>query len=155
MSEYCLSVVIVSALVSFAELISYSAGKERGEKIAISVITLYLIISPVAVLARGGFEFDFSSLSGDYEETGEGLYLELGEEAFCEGIKKLLLEKWGVEKSECAVAVSGFDFENMRAELIMINLLSGAFTADFREIESYIEKAGLGECEVTYAHKGN
>jgi sugar/nucleoside kinase (ribokinase family) len=40
------------------------------------------------------------------------------------------------------------DFENMNAEKIKITLSGRAVFADYRRIEEYIEKNGLGECEV-------
>ena len=153
MSEYCFSIVLVSSLVAFAELISYSGGSEKGEKLAISAILAYLVICPLVPLLEGVRDFDISEITAGGDELSGGAYLEVGEDAFTLGIKKLLYEKWGLSESETAVAVSGFDFENMRAERIFITLLSGGFAVDFREIELYIERAGLGECEVTYAIK--
>ena len=151
MSEYFAAVVLISSLAAFFELFSYSGGEEKGEKFAISVIMIYLVISPIAPLFEGLSDFDISEFLESEEAISGGAYLEVSEDAFREGIEKLLIEKWGLEKNKTAVAVIGFDFNKMKAERIIIRLLSNGAAVDFREIEAYIEEAGLGECEVEYA----
>ncbi len=151
MSEYFASVVLISSLVAFFELFSYSGGEEKGEKLAVSVIMIYLIISPLLPIVEGLSDFDISEITSAGEELEDGAYLDVGEEAFREGIAKLLSEKWGLEKNKTVVTVVGFDFNQMKAERIIITLLSKGITVDFHEIEAYIEEAGLGECEVKYA----
>ncbi len=153
MSEYCVAIVLISALAAFFELVSYSQGKEKGERLAVSVIVAYLIIAPLAPLAESAGDFDLSEITGSFGELEGGAYLEVSEEAFCLGIKRLVSEKWGVAESDSAVFALGFDFEKMKAERITITLFSKGFTADFKEIEEYIEKSGLGECEVKYAKR--
>ena len=153
MSEYCFGVILLSSLVAFAELISYSGGSEKGEKLAISVILAYFVISMLVPIIENVRDFDISEITESIDTPSGGAYLEVGEEAFALGIKKLLYDKWGISENESAVAVIGFDFETMKAERIIITLLAGAFTSDFHEIEAYVEKAGLGECEVKYAIK--
>ena len=152
MSEYFASVVLVSSLVAFSELISFSGGKEKGERLAIYAILAYLIISPVVPLVDSLRDFEIPEFTLDSEEAG-GAYIEVGKEAFTDGISHALSEKFGLRDGEYTVAVVGFDFNNMKAERIIITLLSGGYTVDFREIEEYIEKSGLGECEVEYAIK--
>ncbi len=151
MSEYFATVVLVSSLVAFFELFSYSGGEEKGEKLAISVIMIYLIISPLLPIVEGLSDFDISEITGEGGALTGGAYIEVGEDAFREGIAKLLLERWGLEKNTTVVTVVGFDFNKMKAERIIVKLLSKGITVDFREIEAYIEEAGLGECEVEYA----
>lgn len=153
LSEYASGLVIIAFLAAFAELISYSAGEDRGHKLAVSVVLLYSLIAPLVPLVKNVGDFDFSEIMGDGEITSGGAYLEVSEEAFQEGILRSVTEKWGLDKDKTVVTVTGFDFENMRAELIKITLLSKGYTVDFREIEAYIEKNGLGECEVGYAIK--
>lgn len=151
LSEYCALVVLVSGLVSFLELISYSGGKEKGERLAVSVILIYLVISPLVPLVESAKDFDISEILKEEQTLSGGAYLDVGENAFRDGIGKLLFEKWGIEENESVISVIGFDFNSMRAERIIITLLSKGVFSDFHEIESYIEKMGLGKCEVRYA----
>lgn len=151
LSEYFVSVVLVSMLVAFFELFSYSGGEEKGERLALSVIVIYLIISPLLPIVEGLSDFDISEITGEDATLTGGTYFEVSEQAFKNGIEKLLLEKWGLEKSNAVVTVVGFDVNKMKAERIIITLLSGAASVDFREIEACVSEAGLGECEVKYA----
>lgn len=152
LSEYFLTVVGVSALVAVFELFSYSGGEDAGERLAVSAIMICLIAAPVIPLAESLHELDFSEIfEGGGEAFEDGAYIEVGEEAFKEGVAKLLKEKWGLDGDESVVTVVGFDFDTMSAERIIITLLSKGASVDFHEIEAYIEEAGLGMCEVKYA----
>ena len=151
LSEYFVNVVLISALAAFAELISYGGGEERGHKIAVSVILLYSLISPLVPLAESLGNFDMEELVGGAEELSGGAYLEVGEEAFREGILRSITEKWDLEKEKTVVSIIGFDFESMTCERVIVKLLSRGVLVDFHEIEAYIEAAGIGECEVKYA----
>lgn len=151
MSEYFTTVVLVSALVALFELFSYSGGEDKGERLAISVIMIYLIISPFVPIVESLKETDISDFFEEGAALSGGAYIEVGEDAFREGIAKLLSEKWGLSENQTVVTVTGFDFNTMKAEYIIITLLSKGATVDFHEIEAYIEEAGLGLCEVKYA----
>ena len=151
LSEYFTTIVVISSLLGFFELFSHSGGEDKGERLASSVIVLYLIIAPLLPIVEGLSDFDFSDLSGEVGALTGGAYVEVSEDAFREGIERLLFDKWGLDESAAVVSVFGFDFNEMKAELIMIKLLSRGASVDFREIEAYIEKSGLGECEVEYA----
>lgn len=151
MPEYILSVVLIAALAAFAELVSYSSGKDAGHKLAVSVIILYCIISPIVPLVKSIADFDVFDFTVNEDDLVGGAYLEVSEDAFREGILKSITEKWNLREDMTVVSVIGFDFQKMRAEKIIITLLSGGIAVDFREIEKYIEEAGLGVCEVKYA----
>ena len=153
MAEYAVAVIMTVSLTAFAELIAYNGGEERGHKLAISVILLYSIISPLVPLFEDLKDFSFSELDFDKEEFTDGAYLEVGEAAFREGIARAVSEKFGLDEEKIVVTIFGFDFETMRAERINITLLGRGIELDFREIEAYVEKNGLGECEVKYAIK--
>jgi len=151
LSEYLIVLVMIAALAAFAELISYSSGEDRGHKFAVSVILLYSVISPIVPLIESLEEIDISGIKEESGELSGGAYLEVSEDAFREGILRLLFEKWGLEREKTVVSVFGFDFEKMKAERIVITLLGRGAGVDFHEIEKYIEAANLGECEVRYS----
>lgn len=152
LAEYAASLVSLAALAALAGLVSYSGGEDRGHRFAISVILLYAAIVPLVPLVSELSNIDFSDITGsELPELSGGAYLEKSEEAFEEGIRRLVSEKWGVDETKIIVSVSGFDFETMTARKIKITLLGKGVGIDFREVKKYIENNGLGECEVGYA----
>ena len=151
LSSYASGLILIAALAAFCELISYKCGEDKGHKLAISVILLYSIISPLVPLVESIPDFDISEIIEENEETlSEGAYLEVGEEAFREGVLSFICEKWGLAREQTVVTLIGFDFQNMRCERIIITLAGKGASVDFREIENYIKTKGLGDCEVRY-----
>lgn len=154
MAEYFGSVITVSALASLAALVSYGGDKDKWHKFAVLVILLYVSVTPVAALVTEFTEDDFFlDIDSDVGELGENAYGKVGEEAFKLGIRKAIAEKWDIYETDVLVNVSGFDFENMRAEKINVTLLGGGMGVDYRAVQEYIQKNGLGSCEVQYGFK--
>jgi hypothetical protein len=56
--------------------------------------------------------------------------------------------EFSLKKADISVRLFGFDSENMRAEKIEIILSGSALTADYRSIESFVNKMEIGECRV-------
>ena len=151
MGEYLGSVVVMSAILGIISYVSYPSGSEKTVRFAASVLLLYTALTPLLGFVSKITSDDISSLIGDFDykdEVGDGEYIIVAENAFKEGISKLLFAKYGINEEDSEVFVFGFDFENMRAEKIKIQLSGGGSTADFRGIENYITESGLGECEV-------
>ena len=151
MSEYVASVTVASVLCALISLISYGKDGDRTVKSAVAMILLYTVSSPIISLISGLGEISYSDFYPDvppYAENGEGEYLQVARDSFCEGIKSLVSEKFGVEKESVSVRIFDFDFENMRAGKIKIILSGRAAFLDARLVDSLIEESGLGECEV-------
>ena len=152
MVEYLASVVLMSALLGVLSYSSYpSDSSARWVKIASAVLLLYVVINPVFALSKellfndgGGF---FDEITNDFAIDDSQL-LETSEEAFKEGIKRLVKNEFGADEKNVEVYVFGFDFKNMRAEKIKIILSGRSAFLDWRGIEKYITEAGLGDCEV-------
>lgn len=148
MGEYLLSVVAVSMLSALMMFITYGNGCERAVRAGVSVILIYSVSMPII-----GFvcEFDVSdiSFSAEYEQTEtEGRYIEVAEEAFCDGIVKMIAEKFDLKEENIKVSVKDFDFKNMRAGHICVALCGAAAMADTRSVAALICESGLGDCEV-------
>lgn len=151
MKEYLISVIVVSFVAAFASFIAYPSALEKSARCAVMTVVIAVSLSPIVLAVKNikGFDAnDFVSEDLFFGEDFEGEYLKVAEKAFSNGIKRLLYERFEISESDSAVAVIGFDFENMNAEKIKITLSGRAVFADYRRIEEYIEKNGLGECEV-------
>ena len=151
MGEYLGAVVVMSAILGLISYISYPSSSEKTVKFAASVLLLYTALTPLLSFAdkvtSGRLDGIFDSLDSETVET-DGEYAKVAEEAFKNGIYKLLFTKYSVNEEEAEVFIFNFDFKNMRAEKIKIVLFGNGAFADFRGIESYITESGLGECEV-------
>ncbi len=146
MTEYAITVFAICAIVGVLSLISYGSGK--AESLSLSIITLFVIASPI-VSAAGSFDIDgwLSSIgSPDYEVDSE--YGAVLEESFAEGIALAVADKFSLNKEDIRVRVWGFDPENMRADNIKIILSGRAALADYKAVESYIDRLEMGECSV-------
>lgn len=152
MGEYLISLISVGALSGIASLVSYGKEQTRTEKFAVAVILVFSVISPLVSLVSDFEGFDFSDFEAPELEGGSS-YGEAGREAFELGIKRLVASEWGIEEGKILVAAENFDFNTMTAGKIRITLLGKAAGVDYKEVEKYIEDAGLGACEVSYAIK--
>ena len=146
MSKYAIGVFAVCLISGVATLLSHSSG--RMEKVAIGIISLYIIIAPVAAEFQS-FDLNgwLSSLGGgDYEIDSE--HSAILEDAFAEGVSAALSDKFSFDRNDVRVRVYGFDSKNLRAERIRIILSGTAALCDYKAVERYIGGLGLGECEV-------
>ena len=146
MREYLISVFVICFLTGVLGRVSFSGGE--FEKTALLIITLFVIASPLTGLI-GNFSLD-SVLppEGEYDGMLDEGYVEIAEQAFSDGIKRAIEEKFLLESDGVRVRVFGFDFNNMRAESIKVILSGKAATADYRRIKAYVDSLDVGECEV-------
>ena len=145
LGEYICGVVGVCAVISLAGFVSYRGELDRAVKGALAVIMLAAIVLPLRGLSLEGLP-DFSE--DGFLPEGGAEYEKVGREAFEEGIRLAIAEKFHIDEENIAVTAVGYDFSSMRAERIRVLLSGGAVTADARQIRSYITEQGLGECEV-------
>ena len=146
MNEYALTVFSVCVITGVLGLVSYGSG--RAEKLALGVITLYIIIAPL-VSELGNIDIDSlfdKTTMPEYEL--EGGFSQVAEDAFAEGIAKAVAEEFSVDLENIRVKIRGFDFENMRAEQITVILSGRSVAADYRSIEKYLNDLDVGVCRV-------
>lgn len=145
MNGYTLGVFIVCLVFGSISLLSESEGKER---LLTAILTLWLILSPLAsLLSMGEGENILATLKPPESEVGEE-YLIAVEEAFCEGIISLVAEEFELDRSDVRVSLSSFDARKMSAEKIRITLSGKAVIADYKAIEKRINELNLGEANV-------
>lgn len=149
MTEYLGFLVAASAVISFGSLLARDGGEAGGIKLAMGIMLLSVSVLPIAsvvvdTVSAGGEIFS----DVEFPNTENSEYQKTAEQAFCDGIKKLVKEEFTVAENELDVAVFGFDVTKMRAEKIKIILSGSAVHSDFRSLRARIEELGLGECEV-------
>ena len=151
LTEYLCSIVIFSIAVGFVSFVAYPGKSEKTIKFATALLLLYTVLTPVFTLMADVGEKDFNEIfdSGfDTENGAEEEYISVAENAFKEGICKLLCSKYGVKADEMNIFLYNFDFKNMRCEKIKIVLFGKSALADTRGICACVEEEGLGKCEV-------
>ena len=145
MSEYAVGVFLISALVGMLSHLSYG-GRSDISKLALSVLMLYVVVAPLATMAK---DMDFKNIfEVDYNEgiITDG-YEGIAEDAFAKGIESAVADKFSLSEDNIRVRVVGFDFENMRAEKIQVILSGRAALADYKSIEKYLNGLNVGVCE--------
>ena len=146
MSEYFISVFAICACLGILGLISYDE-KNTAERFAFGIILLYVVLSPIAdVIGEIDAEdFSIEKYEASFNESG---YSEVGEAALCEGIGKAIADEFSLREEDVSVFLRGFDFNEMRCESVEILLSGGAALSDSRAVKSFVEKMGVGKCEV-------
>ena len=149
MREYAVSIFVFSAILGILSLLVYRAGEDRVSRFAFAVLLLYTVATPLGAVIEeiGGLRFDMEDFSP--EELGDD-YKKVAEDAFAEGIRRLICEELSLSEKHVDVHISGFDFENMRAEKIKVILSAACAFADPGRIQEVVEREGLGKCEVSF-----
>lgn len=150
MGEYLGFLVTASAVVALGSLISHGGKTERAVRLALGVMLLSVAVVPLISAVTDAVDDAKLIFSEDVppEGTSGNLYEKTAEDAFCEGIKKLVVSEFSVSKSEIDVRVFGFKVDEMCADSVKIILSGSAVHTDYRSLCSRIEELGLGKCEV-------
>lgn len=147
MKEYALTVFSICLISAVLTKVSFG-GKDDVSKIAVSVITLYVIISPL-VSGIGNIKLeDIISPELSYSSPTNGDYIKVSEEAFAKGVARAIEDRFSLKRESVSVRLFGFDFESMSAQKIKIILSGLSATADYRAVLAYAESMDIGECEV-------
>ena len=148
MKAYLISVVLICALVSLASHFLGSTEGARYGRLGLSVVLLWAMVSPLSGLLRALPQIPDFALPPMEEGEEPPLYAARAEEAFCEGIRAAVSEKFSLPEEKISVRTEGFDVKKMRAERICILLKGSAVLADGYAIAAFVEAEGLGDCEV-------
>lgn len=144
MMEYAISAFGICAIIGALSLLTYGSG--RAESLSLAIICLFVLASPIAE-AVGSFSHEnwFDSIEIPDSEIGSG-YDEVIEEAFAEGIKRAVADKFSLNKKDIRVKLINFDNKNMCAEQIRVILSGRAALADYLAVEKYLDGLSMGEC---------
>ena len=142
MNNYALCVFVTAAILSVARIVGYKSG--NIERLALGIICVYVILSPLRGLSTDGFDSLLDPPDISIENGAE----EVLEDAVAEGVASAVSSEFSLKKADISVRLFAFDSEYMRAEKIEIILSGSALTADYRSIESFVNKMEIGECRV-------
>lgn len=146
MNEYAVGVFAICLVGGLLIRLSYGSGD--SSRIAIAVITIYVIAAPAVDAIKNA---DFDSILGEISISTVdygGEYEEYALAAFENGIIDAVAGEFLLEKDEIDVIVSGFSFESMSADSVRVILSGRAAMSDYRGIENYLNKLNIGECSV-------
>ena len=145
MREYFTGVFAVIALAVALGAIAYRGRRDITLKMAFGVLITYTVLVPIGNLTSG--EVSLPELSPDFSEYTED-YVQVCKDAFADGVRRLISDKFALSYDDVSVAVFDFDFETLRAGRIKVILSGSAVIADRYKIEDYINGEELGRCEV-------
>lgn len=145
MTKYPL--IIFTACLVFG-IISLLIDGDIGAKLVLGVLTVWIILSPMSSLLSKIENGDFISSVKPPQSEIDSEYFALIEDAFADGIRKAAADEFDLDETDVRISLSGFDAQKMKAEKIRITLSGRAIIADYKAIESYINKMNLGECYV-------
>ena len=162
MKAYIISVIAVGIIGSFVSILTpegEGGGIGRHSRLAVGLSLIIVCAAPIFNMISGLRELDVNSLlpqegaeeSIEYESIFNSSYSAAEIESLKEGIKNILQSRFGIEGSECYVAVKTAEdgCGGRKLERIFINLYGSALWKDTGEIEKYL--SSLFGCEIVTA----
>ena len=144
MTGYAAAVFAACCIGGLLGLCFYKDG--RAESLSLGIITLFIIVSPLAELR--GMGGDLSDIL-DTPEIGIGSdYADAVERAEADGIRRAISEKFRINKDEIDVSLNDFDTESLSACRVTVYLRGSAMLSDYRGVKKYVEEISSGECVV-------
>ena len=141
-NAYVFITVSMSA-VALASFASYDGDARKSSRLALGIILLASLISPVISAVRGLASIDFSDTGSYVESSAVEKTLE---EAFCDGIAGCIAEEFSLKRDSVSVKAIGFNSETMRADVLTVTLSGVAATKDLVAIESFANGLEAGKC---------
>lgn len=143
MKEYGILLLSVCAVTALGSFFIKGLKNEKIGRCAMGVVALCALVLPTVALVRDFSEFEFDD--GGALDAPAGCEVS-AERAFAIGIRKAVSVEFSVSEEKISVLTEGFEFEQMRAEKIKVNI-TGA-NVDYRGVRQYVNGLGIGECEV-------
>ena len=146
MSEYAIGVFAICIVGGVLMKLSYGSGDMS--RLAIAIITVYVIAAPAADTIK---EADFNSIFDKVQISDAELgadYEKVTRQAFEKGVCAAVAMEFSLDEGDIAAVASGFDSKEMKAEGIKVILSGRAALQDFRLIEKYVNELNIGECRV-------
>ena len=144
MREYVIAILGASMLSAVASLSSYRQG-EKITALALSVITAAAVLLPLGKIVE-----ELPTLDADFsvaELPDEREYEEVAMNAYLDGVRDAVADRFSIDEDDLRVFCVGFDFEKMRCECLTVRVQGGAVFSDFDAIKKYLCE-NLGGCEV-------
>ena len=129
------------------KLFAYKKDGTSAERLAISLILLLAVISPLSDMIKGELRLDIPEAD---VTVGETEYTEVLRSSYEEGVRCALCDRFGLESDNVRVRLFGFSPTEMTAEKVGVTLRGKDIFADTEDIEEYVLKIMKGAvvCEV-------
>ena len=151
MKEYIISFIIVAVIGSMVTMLSpdgEGGGLGKHTRLAVGLCIVLFCSAPLMKLVLSVAELDVISLFPDLSEEESQNYDKIFVDSFNaaeldrvkEGVVAILQDKFGIDASECSVAVSAGERDGggRRIERIVISLYGSAIWTNTGEIEGYL-----------------
>ena len=152
MREAAIYIVCSVLAVAFASFVSYSAGEDKWQRLALGAILLAMLIGglkdAIGILSE---DFAFPEYTGSVGSASEDAI----RESFEGGIAALVADELSCERELVRVEAQGFRLESVSAEKITVYLYGEAALGDYKRVKSALKKSGFGECEVILSFEKN
>ena len=145
--------IALTATVSLASFIGYRTRDNRAERMALGAILLCALILPIVGLI--GSDIPHVLPQPDYAVTSESTMADVIEDAYKDGIKRLICIEWRLGDNAVNVSVSGFDASTVTAQSVTVTLCGEGIGADRAAIARYLTECGINNCEVKYEYGTN
>lgn len=150
MAEGIFALLAFSVSIGVATLLAYNENGRKMIAFTGGVLFFFLLTSQITGLVGELSDFDIGEymeeIKTDFKIEGE--YEAVAEEAFCDGIARLLHEEFEIDKNDVKITAQGFSFETMSATRVKILLLGKAIFKDYRRIEERLNTLGIGSFSV-------
>ena len=149
MSEYMISVFLLSMITGTLEMLVFKGGRGSGERVAFAVLVAFTVLTPVEKLIES-FDTDSYLDIPEYGEEGEAQYEIAVREAVEASLEKAISDEFSVKVESVKVRVADLSLETMKAEKVIITLSLGAGRIDPLRLKKYVTDILGGVCEVSY-----
>lgn len=149
MGNYFIYIIALLFTVAFSSFLSYDTEKARASRTALGVIMLVALTALCFDVLADLQSFSFSDVPEYNASEGESFTEQSLSDAFAEGVKLAITDRFSFSEQDVEVSCIGFDVNSVSAERICVSLSGRAAFADVRAVREYVKKLRLGECEVT------
>ena len=148
MSESVGFIISMCATVSLCSFVSYSGGEARTTRLALGIILLSSLLSPVSALLS---ELDFSpdTKLPTQGSLGEDMREEELLRAFGQGIEEAIMSEFSFDEEWLSAEAFELDLKNMKVGFCRVKLYGRAALCDPRRVERFVLSCGVKKCEVT------
>lgn len=144
MTELFVSAFGISVLVGVATQLTHARHRGSVSSFSLGVMLLFVIITGISGFDAPKFNIDELLPEGG----GEGEYYYVARDAVCSGIVSAVAGEFGFSEGDVSASLINFDFESMKCDTVVVTLSGAAALGDYKRVESYVEKIGIGGCRV-------
>lgn len=144
MTELFASVFGISVIIGVATQLTHARHRGNVSSFSLGAILLFVIINGISGLDAP--EFNIEELLPD--GSGEGEYYYVAKDAAEAGIASAVAGEFGFSEGEVSAQLINFDFDKMSCDTVVVTLRGAAALGDYKRVEDYVEKIGIGRCRV-------